>query len=144
MNKKGTLIIVLCTLCVAGSFAEPKGWGAGLGTFDGDWGGQVRKGFIFGDDLQFGVDLQAGLYNQRKWTGRFDADFHYIFMPKSAFSLYPLAGVDFAIQDGRNRWGGNLGGGALLDLNADTSLFFEVKYVGGDWNGYALTLGVFF
>jgi len=77
MNKKATLIIVLCTLCVAGSFAEPKGVGMGFGTFKGDWGGQVRKAFVFGDDREFGVDLQAGLYNQRKWTGRFDADFHY-------------------------------------------------------------------
>ena len=144
MNIKGKLLIVLCTLCVAGSFAEPRGWGAGLGTFDGDWGGQVRKDFVFGEELQYAIDLQAGLYNQRKWTGRFDADFHFIFMSESMFSLYPLAGINFSVQDGRNRWGGNIGGGALIDLNADTSLFIEGKYVGGDWSGYALTVGVYF
>lgn len=144
MNNKVKLLIALCTLCAAGSFAEPKGWGLGMGTFDKDFGVQARKGFTFGDDLQFGVDLQAGLYNQRKWTGRFDADFHFIFMPKETFSLYPLVGADFALQDGRHRWGGNIGGGALIDLNADTSLFIELKYVGGDWNGYAFTAGIFF
>ena len=102
MNIKIKLIIVICTLCAAGSFAEPRGWGLGLGTFDSDWGVQARKDFMFGDELQYAVDIQAGLYDQRKWTGRFDADFHYIFMSKSAFSLYPLAGMDLALQDGRN------------------------------------------
>ena len=144
MNIKGTLLIVLCTLCVAGSFAEARGLGVGLGTFDGYFGGQVRKDFVFGEELQYAIDLQAGLYNQRKWTGRFDADFHFIFMSESMFSLYPLAGINFSVQDGRNRWGGNIGGGALIDLNADTSLFIEGKYVGGDWSGYALTVGVYF
>ena len=144
MNNKVKLIIVLCTLCAVGSFAEPRGWGAGLGTFDSDWGAQVRKDFMFGEERQYAIDLQAGLYNQRKWTGRFNADFHYIFRPKSAFSLYPLAGLNFALQDGRNRWGANIGGGMLLDVNADTSLFLEAKYVGGDWNGYGITLGIYF
>ena len=131
-------------MSVVGSFAEPRGWGAGLGTFDSDWGAQVRKDFMFGEERQYAIDLQAGLYNQRKWTGRFNADFHYIFMPKSVFSLYPLAGLNFSLQDGRNRWGGNIGGGMLVDLNADTSLFLEAKYVGGDWSGYGITLGIYF
>ena len=144
MKNKVTLLIVLCTLCAAGSFAEPKGWGLGVGTFDSDWGVQARKDFMFGEERQFAIDLQAGLYNQKKWTGRFNADFHYIFMPKSAFSLYPLAGLNFSLQDGRNRWGGNIGGGMLVDLNADTSLFLEAKYVGGDWSGYGITLGIYF
>ena len=145
MNIKVKLLIVLSALCCAvGSYAEPKGWGLGMGTFDSDFGVQARKGFIFGDDRQFGVDLQAGLYNQRKWTGRFDADFHFILMPKETFSLYPLVGADFALQDGRHRWGANIGGGFLIDLNAGTSLFFEMKYVAGDWNGYAFTGGIFF
>ena len=142
INQK--LLIVLCTLTAAGSFAEPKGWGLGLGTFDGDFGVQARKGFGFGQELQYAIDLQAGLYNQKKWTGRFDADFHYIFMSQSAFSVYPLAGLDFALQDGRNRWGANIGGGVLLDLNSATSLFLEAKYVAGDWSGYAVTLGIYF
>ena len=144
MRMKIKLFIVLCTLCAAGAWAEPKGWGLGAGTFDGDFGVQARKDFMFGDELQYAVDLQAGLYNQRKWTGRFNADFHYVFMSQSAFSLYPLAGANLALQDGRNRWGANIGGGALLDLNDATSLFLEAKYVAGDWSGYAITVGVYF
>ena len=131
-------------MSVVGSFAEPRGWGVGVGTFDGDWGAQARKDFMFGEERQYAIDLQAGLYNQKEWTGRFNADFHYIFMPQSTFSLYPLAGLNFAVQDGRNRWGANIGGGMLVDLNADTSLFLEAKYVAGDWYGYALTAGIFF
>ena len=103
-------------MSVVESFAEPRGWGIGVGTFDSDWGIQARKDFMFGEELQYAIDLQAGLYNQKKWTGRFNADFHYIFMSKSAFSLYPLAGLNFSLQDGRNRWGANIGGGMLLDI----------------------------
>jgi hypothetical protein len=144
MNSKVKLLIALCTLCAVGSLAEPRGWGLGLGTFDGDFGGQARKDFVFGDELQYAINLQAGLYNQRKWTGRFNADFHLILMSESTFSLYPLAGMNLALQDGRNRWGANIGGGAVIDLNADTSLFIEGKYVAGDWSGYAFTVGVYF
>ena len=144
MNMKVKLLIVLCSMIVVESVAEPRGWGMGVGTFDSDWGVQARKDFMFGEEHQYAIDLQAGLYKQRNWTGRFNADFHYIFMPKSAFSLYPLAGLNFSVQDGRNRWGGNIGGGMLVDLNADTSLFLEAKYVGGDWSGYGITLGIYF
>ena len=144
MNMKVKVLIVLCTMSVVESFAEPRGWGMGVGTFDSDWGVQARKDFMFGEEHQYAIDLQAGLYNQKKWTGRFNADFHYIFMPKSAFSLYPLAGLNFSLQDGRNRWGANIGGGMLVDLNADTSLFLEAKYVAGDWSGYGITLGIYF
>lgn len=144
MNIKVKLLIALCTLCALGSFAEPRGWGLGLGSFDGYGGVQARKDFVFGKELRYAIDLQAGIYNQREWAGRFDADFHFIFLPKSTFSFYPLAGIDFVVQDGRNRWGGNLGGGATVDLNADTRLFIEAKYVGGDWSGYALTAGIYF
>ncbi len=144
MNTKARLIVALCTLCVVGSYAEPRGWGLGLGTFDGDFGGQARKDLVFGDELQYSVDLQAGLYHQRKWTGRVDVDFHYLLRPDSTFSLYPLAGIDIALRNKSYRAGANIGGGALIDLNADTSLFFEGKYVAGDWSGFAFTIGVYF
>lgn len=144
MKIKIKVLLTLCTLCAVGSFAEPRGWGVGAGVFDGDFGAQARKGFIFGEELRYAIDLQAGLYNQNKWTGRFNADFHYMFRPDSAFRLYPLAGINFALQSQRNRAGVNIGGGALFDLNTDTSLFFEAKYVAGDWDGYALTAGIYF
>ena len=144
MNMKTKVLLIVCTLCAVGSFAEPRGWGVGLGVFDGDGGVQARKGFEFGETRRYAIDLQAGLYNQNKWTGRFNADFHYIFRPDSAFRLYPLAGINFAIQGNNNRAGANIGGGALVDLNTDTRLFFEAKYVAGDWDGYALTAGIYF
>lgn len=144
MNLKVKLIVVLCTLCVVESYAEPRGWGLGFGTFDGDFGGQARKDFVFGEELQYSFDLQAGLYNQRRWTGRFNADFHYMLRPDSAISLYPLAGINFALQKKSNRAGVNIGGGAIIDVNAETSLFVEGKYVAGDWDGFAFTVGIYF
>ena len=144
MNIKVKCIVVLCIVCVAGSYGEPRGWGLGFGTFDGDFGGQARKDLPFGDELQYAVNLQAGLYNQRRWTGRVNVDFHYLLRPDSAFNLYPLAGINLAIQRKSNRAGANIGGGAIIDLNADTSLFFEAKYVAGDWDGFAFTAGIYF
>jgi hypothetical protein len=144
MRRKLTLLFVLFSLCTAGTFAEPKGWGAGLGVFDSDFGIQARKDFEFGQELQYAIDLQAGLYNQNKWTTRLDADFHYIFRADSAFRLYPLAGVNLAIQSKNNRAGFNIGGGTTFDLNSETRMFLEAKYVAGDWDGYALTIGLYF
>ena len=57
---KAKFLLILCTLCAIGSFAEPRGWGLGLGVFDGDFGAQARKGFSFGEERQYAIDLQAG------------------------------------------------------------------------------------
>ena len=144
MNHKLTVIIALLLFSTAGTFAEPRGWGLGLGVFDNDVGVQARKDFRFGERQQFETVIQGGVYNQNKWTGRFDADFHYVFRADSAFRLYPLIGVDWAIQEKNNRAGANLGGGCTFDLNAETRLFVEAKYVAGDWDGYGLTFGIYF
>jgi hypothetical protein len=144
MKNKRTVLIALLMLSAAGTFAEPRGWGLGMGVFDNDFGIQARKDFMFGERQQFEAVIQGGVYNQNKWTGRFDADFHYVFRPESAFRLYPLIGLDWAIQEQNNRAGANLGGGCMIDLNAETRLFLEAKYVAGDWDGYALTLGIYF
>lgn len=146
MNMKKRYLLPIAALLFAASHtqADPKGWGVGLGTFDGDFGAQARKDFTFGPELQYGVALQAGLYNQHKVTGRFDADFHFILNPDSGFLLYPLAGIDWAVQSKYNRIGANLGGGAMFDLNAETRLFIEAKYVAGDWDGFAFTAGIYF
>ncbi|MDF7826134.1 hypothetical protein P4B35_19035 [Pontiellaceae bacterium B12227] len=138
------ILLSALLLSATTALAEPRGWGAGLGVFEGDFGIHARKDFMFGKELQYGVALQGGLYNQNKWTTRLDADFHYIFTLGSAFRLYPLAGVDLAIQSKNNRIGGNLGGGAMVDLNTDTRLFMEAKYVTGDWDGFAFTAGIYF
>lgn len=124
--------------------AEPRGWGVGLGTFEGDWGAQARKDFLIGEQQRHGVVLQGGLYNQTRWTARLDADYHFIFRPESAFRLYPLAGIDLAVQSKNNRAGINLGGGLTLDLNESTRLFLEVKHVFSDWDGLAVTAGIYF
>ncbi|MDF7808766.1 hypothetical protein P4E94_15060 [Pontiellaceae bacterium B12219] len=144
MIKKLRILSALLTLCTISAFAEPSGWGVGLGVFDSDFGIQGRKDFKFGKELQYAVDLQAGLYNQQKVTTRLNADFHYIFRRDTAFRLYPLAGVNLAIQSKYNRAGFNIGGGTTFDLNSETAIFIEAKYVAGDWDGYALTVGVYF
>ncbi len=137
-------LIVLLTCCTVSTFAEPRGWGLGVGVFDNDFGIHGRKDFILGEERQFETVLQAGLYNQNKWTGRFDADFHYVFRSSSTFRFYPLIGVDWAVQNENNRAGVNLGGGFTIDMNSETRLFAEGKYVTGDWDGYGFTLGIYF
>jgi hypothetical protein len=144
MKRKIKYLLSALLLCSVTSFAEPRGWGVGMGVFESDFGIQARKDFMFGEELQYEVVVQGGLYNQNSWTGRFDADFHYVFRPDSTFRLYPLVGFDWAIQSKNNRAGANLGGGATFDLNTDTRLFMEVKYVAGDWDGFAFTAGIYF
>ncbi len=144
MKRRLHTVIYLLLLTTASSFAEPRGWGIGLGFFDGEAGAQARKDFVFGPELQYGIALQAGLFNQHKVTGRFDADFHWFFNPDAGIQLYPLAGLDWAVQNKYNRAGVNIGGGAMFDLNAETRLFLEAKYVAGDWDGFAFTAGVYF
>ncbi|MDZ8119257.1 hypothetical protein [Pontiella agarivorans] len=144
MKKTAALLFLVTFTGILHSMAAPKGWGIGAGTFDGDFGAQARKDFLFGPELQYDIALQAGLYNQHKVTGRFDADFHYIINPESGFQCYPLAGIDWAVHSKYNRIGANLGAGATLDLNDETRLFIEAKYVVGDWDGFAFTAGIYF
>lgn len=140
---KPALLIALF-LGVVNTYAEPRGWGLGLGTFEGDWGVSARKDFLIGEQQRHGIVLQGGVYNQTRWTARLDADYHFIFRPESAFRLYPLAGIDLAVQSKNNRAGINLGGGMTLDLNESTRLFLEVKHVFSDWDGLAVTAGIYF
>ena len=137
-------LILLIPASVSMAEQGPRGWGVGLGAFDGDFGAHARKDFMLGAVDQFEIVVQGGLYNQNKWAGRFDGDFHYVFFPESAFRLYPLAGVDWAVQSKNNRAGANLGGGFTFDLNSQTRLFVEAKYVAGDWDGFAFTAGIYF
>jgi hypothetical protein len=142
--KKLMVMCVMLAVCIPDSFCEPRGWGLGLGTFEGDFGIHARKDFKMGAEQQYGMALQGGVYNQNKWTTRLDADFHYIFMPRSVFRFYPLAGIDLAIQSKNNRTGFNLGLGSTVQLNDQTRFFLEAKQIFGEWDGFALTLGVYF
>ena len=144
MSNKLSVLFVVFTLCALGARAEPRGWGVGLGSFDGDFGASARKDFMFGEVQQYEVVVQGGIYNQNNWTGRFDADFHYVFTPDRTYRLYPLVGLDWAIQSKNNRLGANLGGGVTFDLNKETRIFIEAKYVAGDWDGFAFTGGIYF
>ena len=144
MKHLSMIILAALALYMMPAHAEPRGWGVGIGTFEGDFGAQARKDFLMGAEQQFGIALQGGLYNQDKWTTRLDADFHYLLRPSSALRLYPLAGVDLAIQNKNNRAGFNLGGGLTLDLNPSTRLFLEIKHVFSDWDGFAFTAGIYF
>lgn len=138
------LLLSLLTLPAFGETDEPIGLGAGAGFFDGDLGVHVRKGFYFGEVDEMGIILQAGLYEQRKWTGRFDVDFHYVLTPDKPVRIYPLAGIDFAVQNRNNRFGANIGGGLDLDARGPLLIFMEAKYVLGDWDGFAFTAGFYF
>ena len=142
--KKLLIMATAFVLCSAHAFGEPRGWGVGLGTFEGDFGIQARKDFVLGKQQQYGIALQAGAYNQDKWTTRLDADFQYMFNPKPWLNLYPLAGVGLALQSKNNRAGFNLGAGVMVDLNSETKLFFELKHVFSDWDGFAFTAGIYF
>lgn len=141
--KKPWILLAVLACCAPHSYCE-RGWGVGLGTFEGDFGVQARKNFRMGEQQRYGLALQGGVYNQNKWTTRLDADFHYMFRPESAFRLYPLAGIDLALQNKYNRTGVNLGGGLMIELNSETRLFAELKHIFGDWDGYAFTVGIYF
>lgn len=142
---KTALLILIMTITIAVS-AEPErlGFGAGLGVFDGDFGVVGRKDFVLGEQKRSEIILQGGLYNQNRWTFRFDADYHFVFLPEGPVRFYPLAGYNLALQNKNNRSGVNLGGGMAISLRKQISAFIEAKYTFGDWDGYALTAGVYF
>lgn len=145
MNRiMGMLFATLALQLIASAETERIGFGAGIGMFEGDWGAVGRKDFVMGAPQRHEIILQGGLYNQNRWTVRLDADYHFVFLPDGLFRFYPLAGVDLAIQNKNNRTGINLGGGMTLSLREQISAFLEAKYTFGDWDGFALTAGIYF
>lgn len=145
MNIRCCCIMLLeCTLYVAGAAAGVEGWGFGAGAFDDDFGIQGRKEFTFTEAEASKAALQGSVFFHNRTTFRFDADYHHILNPGSPLRIYPLAGAEFSIQRKANRWGANLGGGLNLKLTEHNELFIEVKYVFGDWDGFGLMAGIFF
>ena len=55
-----------------------------------------------------------------------------------------LAGVQFAFNSDDAKFGLNGGGGVNFRLTQTTAAFAEVKYVFGDWDGFTVTLGIYF
>jgi hypothetical protein len=141
-------LLTICVLFIASfSSANEKerfGLGIGGGVYDGDYGIQARKDFVFGEEKRSEIVLQGSFYNHNRFTFRFDADYHLVFLPEGPFRLYPLAGLDFAINSNDNKFGLNLGGGMTFPLIDQYAAFIEAKYTAGTWDGFALTAGVYF
>lgn len=135
------LSIIVLSAAVPAS-AEIKGWGLGVGVMDGDFGVQARKNFRLGGDISQ-ITGQASVYFQNKTTFRLDADYH--FMLKSGKGrFYPLAGLQFAFTSDHAKFGINAGGGLNFMLTDKLAAFAEGKYVFGDWDGWAITGGIYF
>jgi len=141
-NGIAVVVIIMLTLTATAS-AEVKGWGLGAGVMDGDFGVQLRKDFWLGGDIS-AITGQAGAYFHNTTTFRIDADYHFILNPGKTSRFYPLAGLQFAFNSDAVKLGINAGGGVNFMLTDKLAAFGEVKYVIGDWDGWALTAGIYF
>jgi hypothetical protein len=90
------------------------------------------------------ISLQGSVYFHNRTTFRFDADYHHILTPGETLRVYPLAGLQFAINSHNNRFGLNLGGGMNFSINENFDGFVELKYVFGDWEGFGVACGIRF
>jgi len=143
MKSIRTLVFVFFVLVLAmNASAQTRGWGLGASVFDGDFGVQARKDFWLGGDISQ-ITGQGSVYFPSKTTFRFDVDYHFILNPEGSGRFYPLAGIDFAFNSDRSKFGLNLGGGATFMLTEKTAAFGEAKFVAGDWDGFVFTLGFY-
>jgi hypothetical protein len=140
---KYALALILCALAVSAS-AEIEGWGVGVGVFDGDFGFQGRKDFGLDPKGVSEISLQGSVYFHNRTTFRFDADYHHVLTPGESLLVYPLGGLQFAVNSRNNRFGLNLGGGMNFDINERLEGFVELKYTFGDWDGFGIAAGVRF
>ncbi|MFC1765059.1 hypothetical protein ACFL6U_23685 [Planctomycetota bacterium] len=136
-----TLVVLMLSI---GASAKPGGWGLGLGGFDGDFGLQGRKDLTLGESGISEFSFQGSLIVQNKTTIKLDADYHHIFTPDGPVRLYPLGGLQFAVNSNSNRFGLNLGGGLNVPFSEKVDGFLEFKYTFGDWDGFTLVGGVRF
>jgi opacity protein-like surface antigen len=136
------LTIILLVMSTTAS-AEIKGWGLGAGVLDGDFGIQGRKDFWLGGDISQ-ITGQASVYFHNKTTFRLDADYHFIINPGKPSRFYPLGGLQFAFNSDSAKLGLNVGGGVNFMLTEKLAAFAELKYVIGDWDGWAITGGIYF
>ena len=110
---------------------------------DGDFGIQARKGFYLGGDISQ-ITGKFGVYFQNKTTFRLNADYHFMIKAGDNGRFYPLAGLQFAFTSKDVEFGINGGGGANFMLTEKIAAFGEIKYVVSDWDGLAITVGVYF
>lgn len=142
MFRMITIAFLMLALTTTAS-AEIKGWGLGVGVFDGDFGFQGRKDFWLGGDISQ-ITGQGSVYFHNRTTFRVDADYHFIVNPGKPSRFYPLVGLDFAFNSKAARFGVNGGAGVNFMLTEKAAAFAEIKYVFGDWDGIAITGGIYF
>jgi hypothetical protein len=140
--RLATLTIIMLAMTLTAS-AETRGWGLGAGVLDGDFGLQARKDFWLGGDISQ-ITGQGSVYFHGKTTFRLDADYHFILNPGQSSRFYPLAGLSFAFNSDSAKFGFNLGGGFNFMFTEKTAAFAEVKYIISDWDGLAVTAGIYF
>jgi opacity protein-like surface antigen len=144
MKTVSTLLLAIFVFTVsATASAETKGWGAGIGILDGDFGIQGRKDFWLGGDISQ-ITAQASVHFHNRTTFRLDADYHFIINPSDPSRFYPLVGLQLGFNSDAVKFGVNAGGGVNFMLTEKLAAFAEVKYIIGDWNAWALTAGLYF
>lgn len=135
------LTIALLSLAATAS-AEIKGWGLGVGSFDGDFGIQGRWDIRLGGDISH-ITAQGSIAFANKTTFALDADYHFVIKAGEG-RFYPLAGLQFAFNSDNTEFGVNGGGGFNFMLTESMAAFAEVKYVFFGWEGWFITGGVYF
>jgi len=145
-----TIILALTIVALASpSFAETKGWGAGINIFDGEFGLQGRKDFWLGGDISQ-ITGQASIFFANKTVFGLDLDYHFVIKSSNddgtagTSRFYPLVGLDFKFNGDGSDFGLNLGGGANFMMTDTMAAFAELKYVISDWNGFGIGVGVYF
>ncbi|MDA7501695.1 outer membrane beta-barrel protein [Chitinophagales bacterium] len=78
----------------------------------------------------------------------FNGDVHYNIEAGDALNVYPLAGLNYTRVSANGFSAGeigfNLGGGASFAVSDNLDGFAEVKYVVGDFDQLAITVGILF
>ncbi len=136
------LLAIIVLGFAAASSAEAQDWGVGAGVMDGDFGFQGRRNFWLGGDISQ-ITAQASVYFHNRTTFRIDGDYHFVISAGDG-RFYPLVGLQFAFNSDNVEFGLNVGGGVNFMFTQDIAAFGEVKYVIGDWDGWAITGGIYF
>ncbi len=143
MRIVSMILFTIIVLSVAGTAsAETKGWGLGIGSFDGDFGILGRKDMQLGGDISH-ITAQASVIFANKTTFALDADYHFV-IKSDVGRFYPLVGLQFAFTSDDTEFGVNGGGGLNFMLTDKLAAFGEVKYVFFGWEGWFITGGIYF
>lgn len=143
MKPARMFLLALCMLASASTVsAQGTGFGVGAGVMDGDFTAQLRKNFWLGGEISQ-ITAQGSVCFHSRTTFRIDADYHFV-IKSGKGRFYPLAGLQFAFNSDDVEFGINGGGGINFMLTEKMAAFGEVKYVFGDWDGWAIIGGIYF